>query len=38
MTLRGVSKSYGSVVALRPIDLEIAEGEFLTLLGPSGCG
>jgi len=38
VTLRGVSKSYGSVVALRPIDLEIAEGEFLTLLGPSGCG
>jgi len=24
--------------ALQPVDLEIAEGEFVTLLGPSGCG
>jgi ABC-type Fe3+/spermidine/putrescine transport system ATPase subunit len=38
VTLKGVSKSYGSVAALRTIDLEIAQGEFLTLLGPSGCG
>ncbi len=38
VTLKGVSKSYGSVTALRTMDLQIAEGEFLTLLGPSGCG
>jgi putative spermidine/putrescine transport system ATP-binding protein len=38
VTLQGVSKSYGTVTALRTMDLEIAEGEFLTLLGPSGCG
>ncbi|MCM0018679.1 MAG: ABC transporter ATP-binding protein [Tagaea sp.] len=38
VTLNGVSKSYGSVTALRPLDLEIPQGEFLTLLGPSGCG
>jgi spermidine/putrescine ABC transporter ATP-binding subunit len=38
VTLHGVSKSYGSVTALRTMDLEIAQGEFLTLLGPSGCG
>jgi ABC-type Fe3+/spermidine/putrescine transport system ATPase subunit len=36
--LIGVSKDYQGHVALRPTDLEIAEGEFLTLLGPSGCG
>ena len=36
--LRGVSKSFGSTLALHNINLEIANGEFLTLLGPSGCG
>jgi len=36
--LRGVTKRYGSNVALREIDVEIADGEFFCLLGPSGCG
>jgi len=36
--LRGVKKSFGDFVALHELDLEIQEGEFLTLLGPSGCG
>lgn len=36
--LRGVSKAYGDVQAVRHIDLQIAAGEFLTFLGPSGCG
>jgi ABC-type Fe3+/spermidine/putrescine transport system ATPase subunit len=36
--LRGVSKRYGSVEALRPLDLIIEDGEFFCLLGPSGCG
>ena len=36
--LRNVSKLYGSVEALRSLDLEIYEGDFLTLLGPSGSG
>ncbi|MDT0683532.1 ABC transporter ATP-binding protein [Roseicyclus sp. F158] len=36
--LDGVHKSYGEVDVLKGIDLDIAEGEFLTLLGPSGCG
>ena len=34
----GISKTFGAVSALRPIDLEIPHGEFLTLLGPSGSG
>ncbi|MEM1361252.1 MAG: ABC transporter ATP-binding protein [Pseudomonadota bacterium] len=38
ITLKGVAKSFGNFEAVRPIDLEIAHGEFLTLLGPSGCG
>jgi spermidine/putrescine transport system ATP-binding protein len=36
--LVGVSKRYGTALALRETDLEIAEGEFFCLLGPSGCG
>jgi ABC-type Fe3+/spermidine/putrescine transport system ATPase subunit len=34
----GVAKSFGSVKALQPTDLDVAAGEFLTLLGPSGSG
>ena len=33
-----VTKRYGNVEAVRSLDLEIARGEFFTLLGPSGCG
>ena len=36
--LRGVSKRYGTHMALQPTDLEIRDGEFFCLLGPSGCG
>jgi len=38
IALMGVSKTYGLVTALRPTDLSIVKGEFLTLLGPSGSG
>ncbi|MBK1840228.1 ABC transporter ATP-binding protein [Azospirillum sp. YIM B02556] len=34
----GLTKSYGTVVALQPTRLEVPAGEFLTLLGPSGSG
>ena len=34
----GISKFFGSVCALNPTDLDIPQGEFLTLLGPSGSG
>jgi spermidine/putrescine transport system ATP-binding protein len=35
---RSVTKRFGSVVAVRSLDLEIEQGSFFTLLGPSGCG
>jgi spermidine/putrescine ABC transporter ATP-binding subunit len=38
IVLRGVTKRYGSNVALRSLELEINDGEFFCLLGPSGCG
>jgi putative spermidine/putrescine transport system ATP-binding protein len=36
--LSGIRKTYGDVVAVDHVDLEIAAGEFFTLLGPSGSG
>ena len=36
--LRGVNKRYGSVEAIRHLDLTVDEGQFCALLGPSGCG
>ncbi len=38
IALRGLTKRFGSVVAVSSLDLEIREGELVTLLGPSGCG
>lgn len=34
----GVSKRFGSVLAVDDVHFEIAAGEFFSLLGPSGCG
>jgi multiple sugar transport system ATP-binding protein len=36
--ITGLHKRFGSVPAVRGIDLEIADGEFAVLVGPSGCG
>jgi NitT/TauT family transport system ATP-binding protein len=37
--LRGIGKRFGSgLKALDAIDLDVARGEFLSLVGPSGCG
>ncbi|MDL2401676.1 ABC transporter ATP-binding protein [Rhizobium mayense] len=38
LSLSNLTKSYGQTLVLRDVSLEIAHGEFLTLLGPSGCG
>ncbi|MBA2337461.1 MAG: ATP-binding cassette domain-containing protein, partial [Acidimicrobiia bacterium] len=34
----GVTKRFGAVAAVDAIDLQVADGEFFSLLGPSGCG
>ncbi len=33
-----VTKRYGQTIAVDELDLDVADGEFVTLLGPSGCG
>lgn len=38
MSVVSLHKSYGEVPAVRGIDVDIAAGEFFSLLGPSGCG
>lgn len=38
VNLEGLEKHFGTEKILDHLDLDIAEGEFLTLLGPSGCG
>jgi spermidine/putrescine transport system ATP-binding protein len=38
LSLANVRQSYSGVIALRGISLDVAKGEFLTLLGPSGSG
>ncbi|MEX2588254.1 MAG: ABC transporter ATP-binding protein [Actinomycetota bacterium] len=38
ITIKGLTKSYGSLQAVRGIDLEVAEGEVFALLGPNGAG
>ena len=38
ITLEGVEKRFGNNLVVKNMNIEIAEGEFLTLLGPSGCG
>jgi ABC-type sugar transport system ATPase subunit len=38
ITIKNLTKRFGSVVAVNNISLTIEPGSFLTLLGPSGCG
>ncbi len=38
VTLKNLSKSFGTVKVLHDLNLDIEEGEFVALVGPSGCG
>jgi multiple sugar transport system ATP-binding protein len=38
LTIKGLTARYGKTVALHGIDLELADGEFFVILGPSGAG
>jgi putative spermidine/putrescine transport system ATP-binding protein len=38
VSLQGLEKTFGDVVAVAGIDLDIADGEFFSMLGPSGSG
>ena len=38
LKLDGISKQFGSTVAVQSLSLAMNEGEILCLLGPSGCG
>lgn len=38
VSLRGVSKLFGELTAVDALDLDVAEGEFFSMLGPSGSG
>ena len=38
VVLDGITKRYDDVVAVKDMNLEVADGEFVTFVGPSGCG
>ncbi len=38
VSLKSVSKHWGAFVAVDSFSLDIADGEFMVFLGPSGCG
>ena len=38
LTLEGLVKRYGPSTAVERVDLDVPQGEFVSLLGPSGCG
>ena len=38
LTIEGLTKRFGDVVAVDQVDLDIADHELISLLGPSGCG
>lgn len=38
LSIKGLGKRFGNFVAVDKLDLDVEQGEFISLLGPSGCG
>ena len=38
LSIREITKSFGTVPIIHGIDLDVGDGEFVVLVGPSGCG
>ena len=38
LELQHIRKTFGETQVLEGVDLNVSEGELITLLGPSGCG
>ena len=38
LAIKGICKNFGTVCAVKDMNLDIGDGEFVSLLGPSGCG
>jgi len=38
LSVRGVTTCYGKIVALRNVDIDVADGEIVTLIGANGAG
>ena len=38
LSLKNISRSFGTTRAVADVSLDVAQGEFFGLLGPSGCG
>ncbi len=38
ISLKQITKSFGETEVIRPLDLDIRDGEFIVFVGPSGCG
>lgn len=38
VTIDNVTMAFGSFVAVQDVNLEVGDGEFLSIVGPTGCG
>ena len=38
LSIKGLEKNFGDILVLKGIDLDIANGEVISVIGPSGCG